>query len=971
MGKNRMLCIAIGILTTLGLTAFLYENREVRRQSPFLQEYVFASVSEASQGGDGSTYVIDQGKKMVIVLNKEGKLVRKISGGSERADFFYAAHVCGDDSGSIYIADLISGEEGNRIQKERIIRITGRQREILYEFDYAGSENPPLQYGGVLDLQAYGGSVYFVKKEESHIDVYRIDETEGETGTCQVTRLSETPCTFYVSGAAYDVSGETLLVTTRLGGIYHTSVHAAKWQETPCMGEGRIPWNITSVDGEVYYTDLSAHGILHFSLSAPEDMERVYQGDRVLYAIRLSADGKTILATDNEKYIDLMTADNTLKIWEKAGIGNRFRTVLFWILLAAAAMAAAAVLIVMIVKLIQGTEDKVGLSRMALVVVSSVIVAAIASYSSISSMMASQDRMTMGSMQIFAENLKQQIDREKLKGLGELSDYHSADYMAVKDRLDSMILTGYAHEVYYYYVLYITDGKTINCLMDYEDTTVCGQPIYEFGDNAYTQVMTTGESYTVSETSSYGAWMFTLLPVYDGHGEVLAVLEVGSSLDKVVREKRKLIVENIITVICSCGVMIMLALECIFLLSFFEKRRGRQRDRWDITWQMPLRLMVFLVYMTDSMQDAFIAILCSRVYTDQFPVSREIAIALPISLQLMMAAVFSTCGGRFAEKFGVRRIMRAGLAGQMTGFFICMVAHGYMGILTGKLLIGMGMGTVYVTANTMAAMGDSEAYVESAFADVSAGVLSGVTIGAGFGSIILSFADYRTVYLAGAFFLGLGLFLTIPAQNVKLAGSKAGTKSRTHVVGFLLQRRIVAFFALILVPFMVSLSYREYFFPLYVEQFGVDEVTIGRIYLVCGMLVIYIGPLLSKYLLKMLGAKKSMVLASLLMAFDMALFVLVCKPIGVFAGMVILSVVISFAYTCQYTYFEGLDECGRAGMGKAMGLYAMFENVGQTLGPVVYGAALTLGNRRGIFVLCIFMLLLVCLFLRVDRGRRR
>lgn len=968
MKKRKWICIVGCILAVICLAAFLYRNREAGFQSPFLSGYVFQSVSEATQGSSGNTYVIDQGKKTVITLNSDGKLIRKLSGGSEKADFFYAAHVCGDASGSIYIADVISGEQGNRIQKERIIKKTGHQREIVYEFDYACSEDPPLQYGNILELQEYGGSVYFLKREDERIDIYRIDTA---VKSCQAEKLAEIPCPFYVSDAAYDVAEETLIVTTRLGEIYYHSLHTENWSEVPNFARDQIPWNITSVCGAVYYTDLQTGSIMHFSLTVPDRIKTIYQSDNVLYAIRLSEDGKTILATDNERYISLDVSDMTAIVWEQVGIGNRFRVALFWLLLIVVVMAITAMVITVIVKLLRSIPDKSGLGRMALVVTSSVIVAAIASYSSISSMMVNQDRLTLDSMQIFAESLSQQVDGEELKQIGKLSDYHSADYMRIKDKLDQMILVSYEHEVYYYYAIYTTDGKTINCLMDYEDTTVCGQPIYAFGDNEYTQVLETGETYTVSEISSYGSWMFTLLPVRDDNGSIIALLEVGSSLDKAVQEKRELVVENIITVICSCGVMIMLVLECIFVLSFFEKRKRVSKEHWDITQQMPIRLMVFLVYMTDSMQDAFIAILCSRLYTDSFPISRELAIALPISLQLMMAAIFSTCGGRLAEKFGIRRIMQLGLVSQMAGFIICLAVPGYMGILTGKLFIGMGMGIVYVTSNTMASMGSDAEYIESAFADVSAGVLSGVTIGAGLGSIILTFADYRIVYLAGALFLGLGLLPTIQARNVKFGSGKKEAQSPMRIVKFLFQRRIMAFFALILVPFMMSLSYREYFFPLYVEQFGVDEVTIGRIYLVCGMLVIYIGPLLSKYLLMTLGAKKSVVLASLCMAFDMALFVLFPNPVSVFAGMVILAVVISFAYTCQYTYFEGLDECSEAGMGNAMGIYAMFENVGQTFGPVIYGAALTLGNRNGILVLFVLMTLLVCLFLRADRRRSR
>lgn len=962
---SRGAVAAISVSAVFFLTVFLYLNRELRFQSPFPKSYAFTSVSEVVTCGNGNTCVIDQGKKTVAVLDREKRLVRKLTGGGENRDFFYASRVCGDDAGGIYIADVVSGEQGNRIRKERVIKITGNRREILYEFDYAGREDPPLQYGEILDLQAHGDSVYFVKAEECRINIYRISAGKEDGG---IEKVSEVPCSFYVSDAAYDAVYGRLFITTRLGEIWCFSGEEEQWERVMEASEGRIPWKITAGNGEVYYTDLSARGIFHFSFSGTEKVDCVYQSGNVLYALCLSEDGRTVTATDYEDFIYVDISDRMAEECGTAAIGNRLRVCLFWVLSAAGACAAAALLIAVLVRLVRKTADKNAFGRMALVVLSSVAVAVIASYSSISSMMENYDRQLTDNMNVFAGNLLQQIDAEEIKRLDKLSDYHSDAYMELKDRLDGMIRTGYENEVYYYYILCNTDGRDINCLMDYEDTTCCGQPLYEYGDNEYTRVLTTGETYTTSELSSYGSWMFTLLPVRDDDGEVIAELEVGLSLDRVAREKRELVLENTLTVICSCGVMIMLILECMFAMSFFEKRKKTSREQWDITQQMPVRILVFLTYVTDSMQDAFIAILCSRLYADTLPVPRGVAIALPISLQLLMAAVFSMYGGRIAEKFGIRSAMRLGLLIQMAGFLACMFSPGYAGILVGKLFVGMGMGIVYVTANTMVSMAGSPDLVETGFADVSAGVLSGVTIGAGLGSILLSFADYHLVYLVGAVLLGSGLMLTLQAKNVKLGEGREQGENRFGIVKFLLKRRVVAFFVLILVPFMISLSYREYFFPLYADQFGIGEVVIGRVYLGCGMLVIYIGPMLSRYLLRKLGARKSVVLASLCMASTMALFVLAPGLPSVLAGMVILSVVISFAYTCQYTYFEGLEECAAAGMGNAMGIYAMFESVGQALGSVVYGSALTLGNRGGIFVLFALMSLLVCLFL--VSGRR-
>ena len=165
---------------------------------------------------------------------------------------------------------------------------------------------------------------------------------------------------------------------------------------------------------------------------------------------------------------------------------------------------------------------------------------------------------------------------------------------------------------------------------------------------------------------------------------------------------------------------------------------------------------------------------------------------------------------------------------------------------------------------------------------------------------------------------------------------------------------------------MMSLSYREYFFPLFASENGIGEVRIGQIYLLCGMIVIYIGPWLSGMLLKKLGALWSIVLASGLMAADMLLFILFPNLVSVIAGVVILSVVISFAYTCQYSYFELTPESAAYGEGRAMGVYSVFESLGQTIGPIAYGVLLTFGYRSGILVFCLVMFAMLLAFVAMT-----
>ena len=196
--------------------------------------------------------------------------------------------------------------------------------------------------------------------------------------------------------------------------------------------------------------------------------------------------------------------------------------------------------------------------------------------------------------------------------------------------------------------------------------------------------------------------------------------------------------------------------------------------------------------------------------------------------------------------------------------------------------------------------------------------------------------------------------------------SQTGDETEQMKVGFfrfMFNKRVIPFF---LMPFMMALSYREYFFPLVADENGIDEVRIGQIYLVCGMIVLYIGPRLAAALLQKLGAKRSVLLASIGMAANMGLYILYPTLASAIAGVVILSCLISFAYTCQYTYFEQLPECKAYGEGNSMGIYSMFENAGQMLGPIIYGMAMAFGRRNGLTIITAGMFVLIGLFVVIS-----
>lgn len=947
-----LICLAAALLTV----AFF--NRAYLSQH---KRYLIESASEVAYGQNGNTLVIDNGKKTILVLDENDRLIQRYDGGSDDAAFHDAFYVAQDDDGSVYVADVKYGD-GTRIDRERIIRLNGSKRDVVYEVDYTQMpiEDTPLQYGNILELQVYEGDIYFLLGRDDILNLYRIDDGRAHF-------LSRIPIRGAKTDATYDVKTNTVTAAMRWGDLYLYDLSTGQ-TEYLALQSGRMPYDLSAQNGEVYYTELIQRCILHFSADDPATADVFSATKTLLFKLSASPDGSRTLVTDQVGFYRLNEAGESEYV-DEVEVAYFHRILLTWAALILGLLALAFPLLKLVGVLAGAAGRSDNALRVLLIVLASLSVASVLSYTLMQNIMDTSTGGTEKALELFSEILMADIDPDALMKLNGPTGYNSAPYLEVKEKLDAHTRDAYDRGDYYYYILYRSVGGRIVMVMDFEDSQPCTYPMYpdDPEDNDYAATMNTGEELAISEISSYGAWSFLLRPVYDKDGYIVAVLEVGQSLDALQRSQAELSRELLISVATITTVVTMILLELSFLISFLNNKR--QSTELDNTDRVPVRTMMFFSYLADSMQDVFIAVLCSRLYPGGLPVPDGVAIALPMSAQLFMMAVFSFFAGRFAEKLGTRRVMTTGVAVQFSGFVLCAALGSYWGLIIGKMLIGAGMGIIYVSCNTVAASAESSEKSASAFAGVSAGTLSGLTIGAGLSSVLLSIGGWRGIYFVGAAILAIAWGLSITSGNVTPGKSELDISMEQHTTfpKFMFRHRVIGFFALMLVPFMMALSYREYFFPLFAQESGIQEVRIGQIYLICGMLVIYIGPALSGWLLKKFHALWSVVIASAAMGLNMLLFVLFPSLPTVILGVVILSIIISFAYTCQYTYFEMTPESLAYGQGRSMGVYSVFESLGQTIGPIVYGTLLTLGYRSGIAIFCIAMVAFTALFSFVMR----
>ncbi len=928
--------------------------------------YRIETAAEVSFGAAGQTLVIDNGKRSLLVLDDRGRLTARYNGGSDRAPFLYAVYAAQTEDGSIYVADLHYGQ-GSIVDRERILRLRKGKWETLYTVDYSQfqREKAPLQYGRVLELRAFGDSVYFLLDTVDALELRQID------GTGTVRNLAVIPAAGVKTDASYDPVTRQAVVIWRAGGmlLYDLNEGTGRTLE---LGDELMPFDAAVLDGEVYYTEVYGRTVRRFSLDDPGPGEVCCALDVLPFKLDVSSSGQ-VLVTDQEGFYRFPEDGADPEYTDEAAVAGFARVVLAWVLLGLGGLCLLVLLIRLLGVIAAAALGSERVLRAVLIVAASLAVSFVLAYPMLDKLLAVRTEATEKQVAAYSALLRAEIDEDALLTLDKPSDYGSAAFNAVKEVLDRHSWDTYDTGDCDAYCIYrVFDGYVVK-IMDFEDTKPCAYPIYvdDPEDNLYARAAHTGETIQDTELSAAGSWSFILAPIIGRDGSIIGMLDAGLNLDQILAQRRTYTKELIIGIVINTAVITMLLLELNFLLDHFRRRRSGKAE--DSTQRVPLRTLVFLIYLADAMQDVFIAVLCGTLYQGGLPVPDGVAVALPLSAQLLMMAVFSLVSGGPAERFGSRALMLQGMILDLAGFLLCMLLGSYTGLLFGKMLIGAGMGIVYVSCSTVAATGKSSDLIAEANAAISAGTLAGVTIGAGLASMLFSLGGWRIIYLAGAVILVFGLFLAASSGDVH-PSRKAGERAEVQSVnfrGFFSVRRVWGFFLLVLVPFMMSLAYREYFFPLFSTEHGINEVRIGQIYLLCGMLTLYIGHLISTRMIRRLGAYWSVVVSSATMGLNLLIFVLFPSLWAVILGLLILSLINSHAFACQYTYYELTPEVMLYGKGRAMGVYSVFESLGQTLGPIAYGFLLIRGYQGGIGLFSGAMLILLLIFTVLMRGMGR
>lgn len=994
--KKRHYMKLIVLVTILLVSAvFAGINNRYLQENPFHKEFMMDYPSGSTAGANGDLYVIDRSKQRIAAFSQNGTYLFEILGGNRTEKSFYAADdLQVDQAGNVYVVDVVLSMDGSMIEKERIVKFDqkGKYVSTIYEVVYETGRGP-LTTGRIQGLTLLQNGLEFIYHEAGQISLLKVNFTDFSVETVKVIPYD----TQDLISFAIDKNTEQIYAVTKIAEILEicedgTERSVYKGEEHNTEEFFSIPWKIAvNSDGYICFTDIGLRNIGYISPEGETGLviDRADQENlnhnRIFYSLHISDHDVVTSVASTDVYMAQFTPGETaqpLKYGvEEGSVGLEYSgTYLLFRGLVYSSVLLALICLLLLVRSIGKLNLKFQMTDMAknnFIIVSVAVIITSVTVPGIMDGLQKQYRIqVMNNMSSVAELVCSSLNPDDVETINTPQDYNSEEYRRVKEEIQKNFTTANGWNEGLYCVLNrVTDNHIIYSCFYLEDTIGSVYPLdYEYKGQEYEKLYDTGQQVRFDWIENTdGIWTYVLSPVFNEDGKVIAAMEVGTNLYAFEENNSAIVRSMVFNVISMVAVIILIFTEISFLWFYKEKRAKQVAESTDPEKKARelavymIRPMIFLIFMADCMATAFLPMMANQLAVPLWGIPVELMSAIPISMEVLMTAIFSFAGGFLLEKAGFRNMMITG--GVL--FTLGLGAAGFSGsilpFIVAKAIIGIGVGLLLVSINTLIASYPAQDSRDG-FSFYNSGSLAGLTVGTTIGSFLAASFGYFKVY-----FVAAGISLAVLVMIVKImkkdtiypvleSGSEEETSGNLSIFQFLWKRELLIFFGCAMIPYLLNGYFLNYFMPLFAETRGMSETTIGQLFLINGICVIYLGPSLTTLLTEKLKLKYPVLIAGGIYIVTLFLFLLFTGNGLVVGTALLFGIADSFGFSALSIYFSSLDAVKQFGSGKAMGVYSTFENAAQTLGPFVFSAVFVMGIRTGILTIAVISLVLWILY---------
>ncbi|MDA3900291.1 MAG: MFS transporter [Spirochaetes bacterium] len=975
------------LLLLLALGSFLYINRWYFEHGFTDFSVTLNNPSHAITSKNGNTYIIDTSLRRVIKRDNHKRLGYMLNGGSRKPkEFFYAAEIAVDEKENLYLLNLVYSQTGFHVQREEILKYDsqGRYLKTIYKKEYTKTISTRVQRGQITSLKISNDRLLWFDITESGIELH---STELDTDTHQIIetyQLKEANIT--LSDVIYINSNRWIMITKRgeikdidlITDTEYTRYNAVDHEALS------VPYMLASNDGEtLFFSDIARRCISKLegnTLStvldnSSFDETNPEQSSYTFYTLDFNKN-RTI-TTYTEEHVLLFSKGKIIDQFANISYSNKhiaIKSCLF-ISLLIFLICSVWVLYYTYVYLFKSNLPPVlsrGITVILIIAITSILIITIILQNFSKRY---TDTVLERSSQM-AQLIPHTLDADLFHDIKNQSDYMGDSYRTIRSDMHKALNNNQnAWNDRYYFALYRVIDEELYGFMFLNDGISAYHPFPYFGyeDGAY-DLAYKGEIIAETDSDNLGTWIYAVGPVYDSGGELVALIEIGTDLFSFTQENRKLYRQIILEVMTLVVIFTLLLIELAFLGQINRMSRDVNSSRNNFySPAFYARPLNFMVTTAISMSIAFVPVMMKNLQVPLYGIPEDVITALPISLEMLFFAIALIIGGQFTQRGHWRSVQGIGLFIIAMGLLLSGLSTNMYVFMIARAITGLGSGLSFISFRSLVNTEPNPQKRSMSYSHFYVGMIAGVNVGVIFGSFLADQFDFARVFFSAAaltLFASFIIIMVIRRINTTLLTSHRVRPSLSQVFSFLCSRKVLIYFLLSILPTYTAGMFLVYYFPLFAHQQGFSISDIGRLFIVNGLFVIYLGPLLSGVLKRKTSDKKALIIGSLGWAGALLIFAVTGSIAGAIATLVVMGIVEGFCVTAQNDYFMNLEQVAHVGEDNAAAYLEVAAKIAEIAAPVLFGFILLVGPEKGIGLLAAAIFIFTILFIPLSSNKK-
>ena len=446
--------------------------------------------------------------------------------------------------------------------------------------------------------------------------------------------------------------------------------------------------------------------------------------------------------------------------------------------------------------------------------------------------------------------------------------------------------------------------------------------------------------------------------------EVIGRISTNISRDLVLAKLR----DNLYDAITILVISILFSVELLIILFQFLNKK---KDNEEITSAYGLiRPVAFLFLFAVALSVSFLPLHMASLYKPMFGLSKDIVLGLPISVEMLCVLIVLFPSAGWMDRRGWHEPFFVGGFIAVIGLFLSGIATGPLEFIFYRGIMGAGYGFSWIALQGFVVSNCTANERATGMSTLVAGIFAGSICGSAVGAMLAERIGYRPVFFIAAGIMVFSLFFTLLfLKNYFIKPKVPASGPQKHVKGaffkIMLNRNIFFTFIFSIIPTSICVvGVLYYMSPIYLNRIGTTQSNIGRAFMVYGLCMIYIAPLISRLVDKTANKRIFIVISGLCSGLGLIVFYYFNGFFTMLFMIFMLGIASSFGTASQLVFVLDLKISNEIGLGKVMSFQRTADKIGQMMGPIIFGlVAGIVGVESGIaatgFIYLLFTLLLI------------